>query len=48
MKHILLGKYQDYFKDKDTREEVFMMAQNEDESLEEYVERFNNLQDKGA
>jgi hypothetical protein len=40
-----LDKYQDYCKDKERREEVFKMMQHEDESLEDYVERFTyNLQ----
>jgi hypothetical protein len=39
-----LEKYQDYCKDKERREEVFMM-QDDDGSLEDYIERFNhNLQ----
>jgi hypothetical protein len=40
-----LEKYQDYYKDKEIREEVFKMMQHEDESLEDYVEWFTyNLQ----
>ena len=42
MKNILLKKYQDYCK---SNEDIFSMIQGEDESLEDYVERFQyNLQ----
>jgi hypothetical protein len=45
MKKKFLDKYQDYCKDKERREEVLKMMQHEDESLEDYVERFTyNLQ----
>jgi hypothetical protein len=45
MTNKFLKKYQDYYKDKERREEVFRMMQHEDENLEEYVKRFNyNLQ----
>jgi hypothetical protein len=45
MMNKFLDKYQDYCKDKERREEVFKMMQHEDESLEDYVERFSyNLQ----
>jgi len=33
-----LHKYQDYYKDKERREEVFNRMQHEDERLEDYVE----------
>jgi hypothetical protein len=40
-----LDKYQYYCKDKEIREEFFKMMQHEDESLEDYIERFTyNLQ----
>jgi hypothetical protein len=42
MTKIFLEKYQNYCKDEERREEVFRMTQHEDESLEDYVERFNN------
>lgn len=41
MKETFLSKYQDYFKTRDLIEEVFRMTQKEDESLEDYVERFH-------
>ena len=42
MKNIFLNKYQDYCK---SNEDIFGMTQREDESLEDYVERFQyNLQ----
>ena len=42
MKNIFLKKYQDYCK---SNEDIFGMTQREDESLEDYVERFQyNLQ----
>ena len=41
----ILEKYQDYYKDKERREEVFRMTQHEDDILEDHIERFNyNLQ----
>jgi hypothetical protein len=40
-----MEKYQNYFKDKERREEVFKMMQREDERLEDYIKRFTyNLQ----
>jgi hypothetical protein len=45
MKKTFLGKYQDYCKEKDHKEEIFRMSQKEDKSLEYYVEWVNyNLQ----
>ena len=45
MKETFLSKYQDYCRTRDLREEVFKMTQKEDESMEDYVERFHhNLQ----
>ena len=45
MKQAFLQKYQDYCSDKDIREEIFKMSQQENESLEGYVERLQyNLQ----
>jgi hypothetical protein len=38
MKLIFLGKYQDYCRTRDQREEIFKMSQKEEESLEDYVE----------
>jgi hypothetical protein len=40
MRQAFLKKYQDYFQARDLRGEIFKMAQKEDESLEDYVERF--------
>lgn len=36
-----LEKYQDYYKDKERREEVFRMMQYKDESLKDCVKSFN-------
>jgi hypothetical protein len=45
MKQRFLQKYQDYCKVRDIREEIFRMTQKEEETLEDYVERFQyNLQ----
>ena len=45
MKETFLSKNQDYCKTKDLREEVFRTTRKDDESLEDYVERFHyNLQ----
>jgi hypothetical protein len=45
MKHAFLTKYQDYFRTRDLKDENFQMIAKENESLEEYVERFHyNLQ----
>ena len=40
MKKTFLKKYQDYCKSKDSKDNIFKMQQQEDESLEEYLERF--------
>jgi hypothetical protein len=37
----LFEKYQDYCKDKERREEFFIMTQHKDGSLEDYVKIFN-------
>ena len=39
-KSAFLKKYQDYYKYKDSRNDIFKMQQQEDKSLEYYVERF--------
>ena len=45
MKQAFLKKYQDYCRTKDLKDEIFQMTTKENESLEEYVERFQyNLQ----
>eukprot|EP00253_Pinus_taeda_P010783 PITA_10783 len=45
MRLVFLKKYQAYCRSRDSKEDVFRMAQQEDESLEEYLERFAyNLQ----
>ena len=45
MKKVFLDKYQEFFKFKDRKEAIFKMTQQEDENLEDYVERFQyNLQ----
>jgi hypothetical protein len=40
MRKIFLKKYQAYCRPKDSKEDIFRMAQQEDESLEDYLERF--------
>lgn len=45
MRRIFLRKYQPYCRSKDSKDDIFRMNQQEDESLEEYLERFSyNLQ----
>lgn len=45
MRNFFLKKYQAYCKPRDSKEDIFRMSQKEDESLEEYLERFiYNLQ----
>jgi hypothetical protein len=45
MKQKFLNKYQDYFRTREKREELFKMMQKEDENLEDFVERLQyNLQ----
>jgi hypothetical protein len=40
MKATFLQKYQDYCRPRDARNDIFKMQQSEEESLEDYVERF--------
>lgn len=40
MKKTLLKKYQDYCKSKDSKDDIFKMQQQEEDNLEEYLERF--------
>jgi hypothetical protein len=45
MKQTFLTKYQDYCRTRDLKDEIFQMTAKENETLEEYVERFQyNLQ----
>lgn len=45
MRKIFLKSYQTYFQQKDSKDDIFRMNQQEDETLEEYLERFSyNLQ----
>jgi hypothetical protein len=45
MKTTFLRKYQEYYRSKDSRNDIFKMQQQEEENLEDYVERFvYNLQ----
>jgi len=45
MRRIFLRKYQPYCRSKDSKDDIFRMNQHEDETLEEYLERFvYNLQ----
>ena len=40
MKDTFKERYEDYYKSKDTRDEIFRMTQEENESLEDFEERF--------
>jgi hypothetical protein len=40
MKKKFIAKYQPYCKSKDSKEDIFKMSQSEDESSEEYLEKF--------
>ena len=40
MKSTFLKKYQDYCKSKDAKNVIFKMQQLEDDTLEDYLERF--------
>jgi hypothetical protein len=40
MKETFLQKYQDYYRPRDARNDIFKMQQSEEESLEDYLERF--------
>jgi hypothetical protein len=45
MRKIFLKKYQAYCRPRDSKEDIFRMAQQEEENLEDYLERFlYNLQ----
>ena len=45
MRSTFLKKYQEYYRTRDSQNDIFRMQQQEDESLEDYVERFvYNLQ----
>jgi hypothetical protein len=43
MKDIFLKKYQDYCKNKESRNDIFKIQQLEDETLEDYMERFGYI-----
>ena len=48
MKTTFLDKYQDYFKSRDVKEDIFKIMQKEDENMEEFLEHFNySLQRSG-
>ena len=40
MKRVLLSKYKKYYKTRDIQDEIFTIVQNDDETLEDYLERF--------
>jgi len=40
MQQTFNNKYRDYYRSKDTKEEIFQMTMGSDESLEDYEERF--------
>jgi hypothetical protein len=46
MKDIFLNKYQDYYKTKESCNEIFKIQQLEDETLEDYIERFRYISQK--
>jgi len=46
IKKMFLKKYQTYCKPRDSKEDVFRMTQQEDESLEEYLEIFSYILQK--
>jgi hypothetical protein len=46
MKDIFLKKYQDYCKNKESRNDIFKVQQLEDETLEYYMERFGYISQK--
>jgi hypothetical protein len=46
MKDIFLKKYQDYSKTKESRNDIFKIQQLEDETLEDYMERFSYISQK--
>ncbi len=43
MKKVFLRKYQEYCCPKDSRNDIFKVQQLEDESLKDYLERFNYI-----
>ena len=40
MKRVFLSKYQEYCKTRDMQDEIFTIIQDDDETLEDYLERF--------
>jgi hypothetical protein len=46
MKDIFLKKYQDYCKTKDSHNDIFKIQQLEDDTLEDYMERFGYISHK--
>jgi hypothetical protein len=40
MKKTFIKKYQDYCRSKESKDDIFILQQQKDESLEEYLERF--------
>ena len=40
MKKVLLSKYQEYCKTQDMQDEIFTIIQDDDETPEDYLERF--------
>ena len=40
MKRVFLSKYQEYCKTQDMQDEIFTIIQDDDETLEDYLERF--------
>lgn len=41
MNNYFLTKYQDYYRTRDLKDEIFKMSTKDNETLEEYVERFH-------
>jgi hypothetical protein len=46
MKTTFLKKYQDYCRTKESRNDIFKMQQQDEESLEEFVDRFLHILQK--
>ena len=43
MKMVFLQKYQEYFRPKESKNDIFRVRQHEDESIENYLERFTYI-----
>jgi len=43
MKNVFLKKYKGYYQDEDFKEEILRLKQEQDESLEDYIDRLDYL-----